>query len=85
VGRFYSGGSLVSYLRGLEDSVWSAAVGGGNGNGKDKGRAFELLKIMLEISKGMRYLQSRGVLHGDLKVRHAFNFLPRSRALTALV
>lgn len=31
----------------------------------------DLLKMMHEIAKGMAYLHSKGILHGDLKVRLA--------------
>ena len=31
--------------------------------------AVDLLKMIHEIAKGMAYLHSKGVLHGDLKVR----------------
>lgn len=32
-------------------------------------KEWDLLRYMYEIAKGMEYLHSRGVLHGDLKVR----------------
>ena len=32
--------------------------------------AVDLLKMIHEIVKGMAYLHSKGVLHGDLKVRN---------------
>ncbi|KAK0451188.1 uncharacterized protein EV420DRAFT_1561339 [Desarmillaria tabescens] len=43
----------------------------GSGSGEsltvDAGKGWDLLKFMYEIAKGMAYLHSKGVLHGDLK------------------
>ncbi len=44
----------------------------GSGSGDsliiDAGKGWDLLKFMHEVAKGMAYLHSKGVLHGDLKV-----------------
>jgi len=78
--RFCEGGSLVSYLRKIDDEGWNVVVGkngsgGGSGgnsgvSGKwyEDGKGVDVLNIMLEIARGMEYLHARGVLHGDLKV-----------------
>lgn len=39
----------------------------GDGNKKDVGDV-DMLKMMYEVARGMEYLHSNGVLHGDLKV-----------------
>lgn len=43
----------------------------GSGSGEslilDAGKGWDLLKFMHEVAKGMAYLHSKGVLHGDLK------------------
>jgi abelson tyrosine-protein kinase 1 len=71
VSRFCGGGSLVKWLKGVEEVEWAAAVGGGGGGSgvkmSKKGRV-DLLRMMHEIAKGMEYLHRAGVLHGDLKV-----------------
>ena len=37
--------------------------------GLDSMESVDVLKMVHEIAKGMGYLHSKGVLHGDLKVR----------------
>jgi serine/threonine protein kinase len=73
---------LVGWLRGIGEAEWAAAAGvsgnaggggsalgeHGEGGGKKKKRQrVDLLRMMHEIAKGMEYLHSMGVLHGDLK------------------
>ncbi|KAG7443780.1 uncharacterized protein BT62DRAFT_995815 [Guyanagaster necrorhizus] len=47
--------------RGRSDSI------GGDSLVVDGGKGWDLLKFMHEVAKGMAYLHSKGVLHGDLK------------------
>ena len=54
VSKYYPRGSLVKYLKGLDDA--------------DAARV-DALKMIHEISEGMAYLHRQGVLHGDLKAR----------------
>jgi abelson tyrosine-protein kinase 1 len=59
----------------------------GNGNGNGNGRQtdeVDMLKMMYEVAKGMEYLHSMGVLHGDLKVC-CFNLIPFMRYLTSVL
>lgn len=60
VSPYEKNGSLVQYLKGKE----------GGGSVGDNG--VDLMKMMLEVAKGMEYLHSQGVLHGDLKVCFLF-------------
>lgn len=60
VSPYEKNGSLVQYLKGKE----------GGGSVGDNG--VDLMKMMLEVAKGMEYLHSQGVLHGDLKVCFSF-------------
>jgi serine/threonine protein kinase len=41
---------------------------GQGGQGEIEGKEWDLLRYMYEIAKGMEYLHSNGILHGDLKV-----------------
>ncbi|KAI0295165.1 hypothetical protein B0F90DRAFT_1752414 [Multifurca ochricompacta] len=52
VSKYYPRGSLVKYLKGLSDA---------------EGAKVDALRMIHEISKGMAYLHSESVLHGDLK------------------
>lgn len=65
--KFCKGGSLVAYLKGLDEDTWNASIGNGGLAGERRPKV-DLLKMMLEVAKGMDYLHSQGVLHGDLKV-----------------
>jgi abelson tyrosine-protein kinase 1 len=75
VSRFCRGGNLVKYLKSVEEELWRSAVGPiGPGNaglepGGGLGKGVDLVRMMWEIARGMQYLHSNGVLHGDLKVR----------------
>ena len=84
VSPYMKQGSLVKYLKGLEGERRgrgnasrgrSPSAGRrnevGNGSGSGNGRQtdeVDMLKMMYEVAKGMEYLHSMGVLHGDLKV-----------------
>lgn len=71
-------GSLVgvaaSAARERESSLGAGLVGRGRSGSVGQGdvpKEWDLLRFMHEIAKGMEYLHSQGVLHGDLKVRHS--------------
>jgi len=82
VSPYMKQGSLVKYLKGLDGERRGRGnasrgrspsvgrrneVGNGNGNGRQTDEV-DMLKMMYEVAKGMEYLHSMGVLHGDLKV-----------------
>ena len=61
VSRYYERGSLVKWIKCLDKSSWSLLL-----DDVSEG----VLRMIHEIAQGMAYLHERGVLHGDLKVRH---------------
>ena len=72
--RFCRGGSLVRYLKAIGDDEWKTSVVGSTTRSLgevNKTNKIDLLKMLLEVAKGMEYLHSNGVLHGDLKVSFA--------------
>jgi serine/threonine protein kinase len=81
--EYAAGGSLSEFLRRWEGGGGVSSGRGGHGvvgRGKGKGRGLtrewdgDLLRFMYEIARGMEYLHSKGVLHGDLKVRFGLFF-----------
>jgi abelson tyrosine-protein kinase 1 len=65
--RFCEGGNLVKWLKALGDEDWKAAVG--FSANRANGRGVHLIRAMMEIAQGLKYLHGRDVVHGDLKVR----------------
>ncbi|KAI0092226.1 hypothetical protein BDY19DRAFT_587910 [Irpex rosettiformis] len=58
VSRYYERGSLVKWVKGLNQKVWDTVL-------DDVGQG--VLRMVHEIVRGMVYLHEKGVLHGDLK------------------
>lgn len=60
VSRYYQRGNLIKWVKGLGDLVWKGML-------DDASRG--VLRMIHEMVLGMEYLHSKGILHGDFKVR----------------
>lgn len=60
VSRYYQRGNLIKWVKGLSDLVWKVML-------DDASRG--VLRMIHEMVLGMEYLHSKGILHGDFKVR----------------
>lgn len=65
VSRYYQRGNLIKWVKGLSDPMWKTML-------DDASRG--VLRMIHGMVLGMEYLYSRGILHGDFKVRIHLHF-----------